>query len=1141
MTATPLSLSADVIMRAVGSFAPTPRQRAVIEAPLEPALVIAGAGSGKTATMSARVLWLVANGHVRADQILGLTFTRKAAGELSERISARLADLDEFGRRGLLPHLPTIVETSEFTRIERAAPGPARDAVRRDVLDAFARDLGAESDERPLIDRLLDQVRVSTYNAFADAIVRENASRIGRDPDAAMLSSSAAWIIARHVAIHADDLRLDELDKGVDRIADAILSLSGDLLENRPVSNADGRTLADRVRGYASELSAALEPFADPLSARPAAWDRAYGSLTSLPRLLELVARYDGEKQRRGVLDFADQVAGALEVVERAPDVADEMRNQYRVVLLDEYQDTSVLQTRLLSTLFRDEAVMAVGDPNQAIYTWRGASADGIHSFPRAFTHERVCHRFSLMTSWRNEQVVLNAANRLVRPLAGSRDGVEPLAARDGAGDGRLDIEFAHTVDDEAHHVAEWFGDRIAEHDAAEHADRHSGAILFRQKKHMRRFADALADRGIPHRILGLGGLLDVPEVTDVVCALRVIDDPGAGSALIRLLVGPRFAVGVADMAALYDLASRLAEQDASGARLSEEVRQRVRASAGIDEQVSIIDGLDAIRTRRRGNRLFAGFSEQGLVRLTEAAELFDRLRAAATGPIPDLIRMIEQELRLDIELAANETRGEARTAGAQLRAFTEEVRAFLSVDDRATIGSVLAWLDYAERADDLMPRTEPAEPGVVQLLTIHGSKGLEWDSVVVARVVDGELPAGARDVSGGFAFGRLPYVFRGDAAALPRFSWHAPDVVPADAAALRAAKRDLKNAFEAFADANRAYQAEEERRLAYVAVTRARANLLLTGSRWSGQKRPKQPSPFLAEVLDELGREPLAQADDDENPYDGAGATLAWPVDALGARRQRVAAAAERVTSAGAAEPTAELARLLAEREATSRRTRTAIPTRVPASKFKDYVVDFDAALTEIERPMPERPFRQTRLGTLFHQWVEQRSGLIGATPTPDDALWEIDDDEYGTAFGASAEDERDLARLREIFERSEWAPLQPIEVETEVDFALALDDGAPPHIMICKLDAVYRRDDRGGRIEIVDWKTGKAPTDRRQRDERMLQLALYRLAYHRRHGVPLDEIDVALYYVSDDLVIRDESPLTEHELIDRWRASRR
>jgi DNA helicase-2/ATP-dependent DNA helicase PcrA len=260
-------------------------------------------------------------------------------------------------------------------------------------------------------------------------------------------------------------------------------------------------------------------------------------------------------------------------------------------------------------------------------------------------------------------------------------------------------------------------------------------------------------------------------------------------------------------------------------------------------------------------------------------------------------------------------------------------------------------------------------------------------------------------------------------------------------------------------------------------------------------------------------------------------------------------AAAVDDAMRAGTAEPTLELARLLAERAARQRGTDAEAPTRVPASRFKDYVTDFSGTLSSIVRPMPERPYRQTRLGTLFHAWVEQRSELVGVGSRVDEALWEVDEDEVGAepireGSGAAA-DAADLAALQETFERSEWGGLKPIAVEIEIDFALGAglpesDVRGGAHIVICKLDAVYRRADRGGRIEIVDWKTGRAPRTAEERDERMLQLALYRLAYHRRFEVPLDDIDVALYYVADDLIIRGDRVYSEEELFHRWSAAR-
>lgn len=1118
-------LSADDVATALGLPRPTDEQRAVIEAPPAPALVVAGAGSGKTETMAGRVVWLVANGHVRRDEVLGLTFTRKAAGELADRINLRLARVDEYSRRGLLPVLSELVRAGEIAPI--AAAGHAE---RIRMLDALAVRMGTVSGDAAPAEDLLLRPRVSTYNAFADSLVREHAARIGRDPEAALLSQSASWLLARSIVVRSDDPALADRDFAIGTVIDAVGKLAADALDHR----AD----LDEVAAFGDAFARDVEPFVNPGLQSPQDPDKAWAAAAGLGLIARLAKQYGEAKREQGVLDFADQVAGALQIVESGPDVARQLREQYRVVLLDEYQDTSVIQTQLLGELFRDGAVMAVGDPNQAIYGWRGASADNLAAFPAAFSRDVPSLRYDLSVSWRNDEQILTAANALLS--AGGRNArmtVPPLRARPGAGPGRVTRAFETTIDDEAEAVATWFAEVRAAHAATgKPVTEHSGAILFRAKKHMQTFADALDRHDIPHRILGLGGLLNTPEVTDVVAALRVINDPTQGSSLLRLLAGPRFAIGVADLGALHELATALSRRDASLQPFDAELLARIRGSAGADEQVSIIDALEFLRTARGDYRLLAGISEEGRARLREAGEVFARLRHGVGQPIPELIRQIELKLRLDIELAANESRGPARIASTQLRAFADEVRAFLDASDRGTIGALLAWLDHAEDTDELMPRPEPPEPGVVQLLTIHGAKGLEWDAAAVVRLVESELPKSPRTTLGWLSLGGLPHSFRGDRGALPQLDWrpHAEST-----------RKELSAAIAAFKAAMKDHQEAEERRLAYVAVTRARTDLLLTGSWWGGQTRQRKPSGYLTEMVDALGLEAIPDTDADENPYEAAGRTRQWPLDPLGARRasvEQAAAAVREAQAAGGAEPTPELARLLAERSARQQGITADAPTRVPASRFKDYVTDFDGTVRGLARPMPERPYRQTRLGTLFHAWVEHRSGLVGAGAGPDSALWEVDE-EQPDPFGVAASDEADLARLREIFERSEWAALKPIAVEIEIDFALgagSATDEAPGRIVICKLDAVYRRQDRGGRIEIVDWKTGKAPRNDAEREERMLQLALYRLAYHRRFGVPLEEIDVALYYVADDLVIRGDRVYSEAELVQRWSAAR-
>lgn len=1117
-------LSALVLAAALGLPAPTADQRGVIESPPTPALVIAGAGSGKTETMAGRVVWLVANEHVRRDEVLGLTFTRKAAGELAERIDARLARFDEYARRGLAAHLPALAETGELEGLWHRVgllPERVRKTAFVAALDRMAAQRGAEApaDANGIGEDLLLRPRVSTYNAFADGIVREHAARIGRDSEASLLSQSGSWLMARRAVISSIDERLAEREDRFGTVVDAVQRLAGEVLDNR----AD----LDEVAAFGEGVAAAVQPLTNPALANPGDNEKFHTAMGGLPILAGLVGDYTRAKVAQNALDFADQVAGALEIVSVAPDVARELREQYRAVLLDEYQDTSVLQTQLLSAIFADTAVMAVGDPHQSIYGWRGASADNLSAFPRVFSADSPCGRFALMVSWRNDEKILDAANALISGAAPSGVDVPPLAARPGASAGEVVRTFTSTIDEEAAAVAEWFQGVRADHPGSAP---HSGAILFRAKRHMTVFADALAARGIPHRILGLGGLLSTPEVVDVVAALRVLSDPSQGSSLIRLLVGPRFAVGVADMAALHELAKTLTQRDESYGRLPDAVIQRLRGSVGPDEQVSIIDAVDVVRSLPPSYGLLSAFTPEGVRRLTEAGNVFERLRAAIGQPIPDLIRSIELELGLDVELAANESRGPARLASAQLRAFVDEIRTFLASDERGSVGSLLAWLDHAEETDELMPRPEPPEPGVVQLLTIHGAKGLEWDAVAVVRLVQEELPKRPRTTLGWLGFGVLPFAFRGDRDALPALAWD--PAVPGDRAG-------LSKAITTFKAANRAHQEKEERRLAYVAVTRARRNLLLTGSQWGGQRDSRKPSVYLDEIIEALGLEPVILDESGENPYESRiGATLQWPQDPLGGRADRVRAAAkivnDRIESPERDEPTEELRRLLLERAARARGVLRDAPPRVAASRFKDFVTDYGRTVEAISRPIPERPYRQTRLGTLFHAWVEQRSGLSGRGTSLDEGLWETDDEDFSPTE-ASVADAAELDRLSAIFLASEWADLAPIEVETEIDITLAGAESLGT--IVCKLDAVYERD---GRIEIVDWKTGRAPRSASETEERMLQLALYRLAYHKRHNVPLENIDVALYYVSEDLVVRSDEVSSEADLVHRWNAAR-
>ncbi|BDZ63385.1 PD-(D/E)XK nuclease family protein [Agromyces mangrovi Wang et al. 2018] len=276
-------------------------------------------------------------------------------------------------------------------------------------------------------------------------------------------------------------------------------------------------------------------------------------------------------------------------------------------------------------------------------------------------------------------------------------------------------------------------------------------------------------------------------------------------------------------------------------------------------------------------------------------------------------------------------------------------------------------------------------------------------------------------------------------------------------------------------------------------------------------------------------------------NPRAGGGQRATWPLDPLGARRARVTAAAAAVRAAresGAAsaicdELDRDLDLLLAERDARRSPDEQGAqrPTRVPASRFKDWVDDPAGVVAELRRPLPQRPYRATRIGTLFHSWVEARS--TGAGDAVDAEAFELDADD-----AVPVEHER-LARLQETFAASPWGTRRPDEVEVEIHLPLG------GTVFVCKLDAVYQVDPdsdagrRGIRYEVVDWKTGAAPRDARDLELKQTQLALYRLAFATWREVPPEEVDALFYFVEDDAVVRPERLYDEAELLASWSSS--
>ncbi|MFI9292848.1 UvrD-helicase domain-containing protein [Streptomyces gardneri] len=1094
----------------------TPEQTACITAPLAPQVVVAGAGSGKTTVMAARVVWLVGTGQVAPEQVLGLTFTNKAAGELAERVRTALV------RAGVTD--PDVIDPDE-------PPG---------------------------------EPRISTYHAFAGQLLTDHGLRIGLEPTARLLADATRYQLAARVLREAPG-PYPALTKSFPTLVTDLLALDGELAEHlvRPQD----------LRAYDSELLTTL-----------AGAKLSNAELRKIPEataarreLLDLVVRYRAAKRSRDLLDFGDQIALSAELATTRPEVGGLLREEFRVVLLDEYQDTSVAQRLLLSGLFGQgpsglatgHAVTAVGDPCQAIYGWRGASVANLDDFPEHFPHAdgTPASRYSLSENRRSGGRLLDLANGLATPLRAMHAGVEALRPAPGAEqDGSVRIALLPTHAEEI----DWLADSLA-HLVRTGREPGEIAVLCRTATDFPAIHAALVARDVPVEVVGLSGLLHLPEIADLVAVCEVLQDPGANASLVRLLTGPRWRIGPRDLALLGRRARLLVHRGGD----DPDPEQRLAAAVeGVDpaEVVSLADALDTFLDSGGAADDGLPFSAEARVRFARLAAELRALRTSLADPLMDVLHRILGATGLEVELSASPHALAARRRET-LSNFLDIAAGFASLDGEASLLAFLGFLRTAVQFEKGLDNALPGGENTVKVLTAHKSKGLEWDVVAVPGLVAGAFPSARAREAWTSQPQVLPHALRGDADTLPGIdSWDAKSLT-------------------SFKNAMRDHQHTEELRLGYVTFTRPRS-LLLGSAHWWGpsQKKPRGPSDFLQALYEhcEAGHGDIEHWADEPEP-DAENPSLteqdkdqAWPLplDAESLTRRRVAA--EQVATAlwaivpqggtGGHNPTStapdlpdphpedlwpeeeepfwdeetlpedlhndavppprqpeapseepysdltpEDARTIAswDRDLTAlttelRRARATtrdvlLPAYLSASQVLRLAADPDGFAQDLARPMPKPPQPAARRGTRFHAWVESRFEEL---PLPFLGPEELPG---GEDFAGEPEilDERDLDVLKEAFARTPYAHRSPYRVEVPVHLTLA------GRVVRGRIDAVYRDPDTGA-YEIVDWKTSH------HRTADPLQLAIYRLAWAEQHGLVPEDVTAAFVYVRTGEIAR-------------------
>ena len=922
----------------MSTFTPSAEQAAIIDAPVDAdVLVVAGAGSGKTFTMTQRIIALINRG-VAPERILGLTFTRKAAGELLERVSAAVAG--------------DMAGSTTATVSDRAFLKPA----------------------------------IFTYDAFFQTIVRQYGLLVGFDQNTQPLSAAGALQLATEVIDSHMDLAFSEDFGAFSSLANRVLALSdaiGSAMIGAGCTSFDDAI--NRVRQWDSafinrlQQAVADEPMPEDEPKIPkikrlkkdtdASWqakldDRAEhlharctyhcGALLETTRkrdiLLQLVEAYAQAKRERNMAEFSDFTIAAYQLIERFPSIGERTRRRYSHVLLDEYQDTSTTQAALLAALFHVDAsqrsaVNAVGDPFQSIYAWRGASPGAFRMFQQDFHLSAGYKPFPLSVTRRNSRIVLEAANNLTLPLRSNPSrpssslmrevDVSSLDPMPDAPEGTLGVLGFATAGQEIDAVVRFCKTAIARHrSAAEQQEQMPGeqkapvAVLFRSKSHMPEYQAALEQAGLTTFVVGYSALLERPEIRDLMALLHVAADHTDTGSLMRLLATPRFTMSAADLTML----ARFAEEQNTEQRFQALVQAGLAQpdtpanewAAVVREyrdQVANAVFLPDVLLRGDLVKLLERLSAHGRNAITRAAVMLRQVHDAVGRPLGDVIRAGIEALDLDIDtvlagvLHNPQHRANPALAHMPMDAIVDLVDTYtqeIAAEQTPSLHGFITWVDHLASVED-EAASLPDAPVDVELMTVHQSKGLEWDAVAVVGLTAVGFPSNQGDHlkivldehhTGGTEQGHwtapeyhetadswltnptaVPVPMRADAGILPRFPHDAlvggnplealemlEDAEIIDDEVFGTLRNMSVDDMEGI-DPDGLYltQIEEygrrlhadERRLAYVALTRARHEALLTCSATNAEsrdpravgdrKRVSKPSNFLVEVRDSM------------------------------------------------------------------------------------------------------------------------------------------------------------------------------------------------------------------------------------------------------------------------------------------------
>lgn len=559
-----------------------------------PLLILAGAGSGKTTVLVNRIAYILQSELCKPWQILAITFTNKAAGELKERIC---------------------------------------NAVPEGGSDIWA----------------------ATFHSTCARILRRYGDRIG---------------FTSHFTVYGTD---DQK------------KLVKDILKQL---NYDEKMLP--VKRVLNEISKAKDEMLTPQEMLKRA---GYDNLKqSVAKVYEI---YQSRLKTADAMDFDDMLCKTVELFQKCPDILEFYQNQFKYIMVDEYQDTNKVQYKFVSMLaVKYGNICVVGDDDQSIYKFRGATIENILSFENTFKGAKMIR---LEQNYRSTQNILNAANGVISNNT-MRKG-KTLWTENAVGD-KIEVHTSDSERDEAQFIAKTILDGVA--DGRKFSD---FAILYRMNAQSNSIEQALSRSGIPHRVIGGRRFYDREEIRDMVAYLQVINNPHDDVRLGRIINVPKRGIGATTLEKASEIAAGLGESIYSVIKDADVYPQLSRAATKLKSFVALIDGL--MEAEQSGDYSLAELYNL----ILEHTDYEKYLKTEKDNPD---VRIENIE-----ELSSNIIKFEEDYAEeASLSNFLEEISLQTDIDN------------YDAEADSSV------------MMTLHSAKGLEFPVVFIAGLEEGVFPS---------------------------------------------------------------------------------------------------------------------------------------------------------------------------------------------------------------------------------------------------------------------------------------------------------------------------------------------------------------------------------------------------------------